>query len=115
MKKRVSRNECRVLHLPMQKEWFDMVASGDKKEEYRITSDHWLARINSPLINDVETGNNVVVCFRNGYSKNSPTQYRRLLRVSRRDESIHPEWGEDGYKGINHFVLSIGEECELVN
>ena len=114
MKQKVSRKCCRILHLPMKKKWFDMVASGEKKEEYRLASDHWLERINAPLIYDILVGNTVVVCFRNGYSKNAPTQYRRLLRVSRRDESIHSEWGEDGYKGVDHFVLLIGEECELV-
>ncbi len=35
----------KVLHLTLKKKWFDMIASGEKKEEYRELKDYWGARL----------------------------------------------------------------------
>ena len=35
----------RVLHLTIKKKWFDMIASGEKKEEYRNFNDYWQKRL----------------------------------------------------------------------
>lgn len=35
----------RVLYLSVKKEWFDMIASGEKKEEYREMSTYWSSRL----------------------------------------------------------------------
>lgn len=35
----------RVLHLPLKKEWYEMIESGVKPEEYRLTSCHWIVRL----------------------------------------------------------------------
>lgn len=36
----------KILHLTLKREWFDMIASGEKKEEYRdaVNSDFWCKR-----------------------------------------------------------------------
>lgn len=34
-----------TLVLPIKKKWFDMIASGEKKEEYRDIRFHWCSRI----------------------------------------------------------------------
>ncbi len=31
----------RVLHLTLKKTWFDMIASGEKREEYREMKPYW--------------------------------------------------------------------------
>lgn len=63
----------RVLELTIKKKWFDMIASGEKKEEYREIKKHWISRL-------CETKNMLDGCkewfavrFTNGYSKSSPT------------------------------------------
>ena len=33
-----------MLILPIKKKWFDMIASGEKKEEYRNTSSYYMTR-----------------------------------------------------------------------
>jgi hypothetical protein len=35
----------KVLHLTVKKKWFDMIASGEKKEEYRGIKPYWVKRI----------------------------------------------------------------------
>ena len=35
----------RVLHLPLKKEWYEMIERGEKTEEYREISTHWFARL----------------------------------------------------------------------
>ena len=34
----------RVLHLTLKKKWFDMILSGEKKEEYREIKSYWCAQ-----------------------------------------------------------------------
>lgn len=35
----------KILHLTLKKEWFDMVASGEKPEEYREIKPYWQSRL----------------------------------------------------------------------
>ena len=34
--------EIEAIHLPLKAKWYDMIESGEKKEEYRLLSPHWL-------------------------------------------------------------------------
>lgn len=34
-------NEIEAVHLPLKAKWYDMIESGEKKEEYRLLSHHW--------------------------------------------------------------------------
>ena len=54
----------RVLHLTLKKKWFDMIASGDKKEEYREVKKYWTSRLSSKSYDAVH--------FVNGYGTNRP-------------------------------------------
>jgi len=54
----------KILHLTIKKKWFDMIASGEKKEEYRTIKKHWDTRL---LGKDYDH-----VLFVNGYKKDSP-------------------------------------------
>ena len=35
---------CNTLYLPLKKKWFDMIKSGEKKEEYRDINRYWIGR-----------------------------------------------------------------------
>lgn len=54
----------RILRLTLKRKWFDMIASGEKKEEYRNPSLWILSRIKGKTYDVVE--------FRNGYAADSP-------------------------------------------
>ena len=55
----------RTLHLTLKKQWFDMIASGVKKEEYREMKPYWHKRLLNKSFD--------VIQFRNGYSKDAPS------------------------------------------
>ena len=35
----------KTLHLTLKKKWYDMIASGEKKEEYREVKKYWIRRL----------------------------------------------------------------------
>ena len=37
--------EGKTLHLVLKRKWWDMIESGEKKEEYRTHSDYWIKRL----------------------------------------------------------------------
>lgn len=53
--------KSKVLCLPLKKEWYNMIESGIKKEEYREIKPHWTSRIVGSGID--------VVRFSYGYTK----------------------------------------------
>jgi len=90
----------KVLHLTLKKKWFDMIASGEKREEYREIKPYW----NRRLINKSYD----VIQFRNGYSKDSPTM---LVECKGLYSSLGIiEWGAPEGKQV--FILKLGKILE---
>lgn len=54
----------RILHLTLHKKWFDLIASGEKKIEYREMKPYWEKRLEGKEFDEVH--------FRNGYAKDAP-------------------------------------------
>ena len=52
MDKYLSEAKKKVLTLTVSKEWFDMIVSGEKTEEYRVIKSFWMSRL--LLIKDEE-------------------------------------------------------------
>ncbi len=103
-----------MLTLPIKKKWFDMILSGEKKEEYRATSSYWMSRFANVFgecaygvvyPKCLETKSFVAnIMFRNGYSKKSPSFITKCtLSVG----TGKAEWGAE--KGKKYFVLTIHE------
>jgi len=59
----------KILHLTLKKKWFDLIASGQKTEEFRQDKPYWAARL---LDNNNTPKHFDEIYFRNGYSKDSP-------------------------------------------
>nr|DAL27079.1 MAG TPA_asm: hypothetical protein [Caudoviricetes sp.] len=53
MDKYLSEAKKKVLNLVVSKQWFDMIAAGEKAEEYRVIKKHWMSRL--LLIKDEES------------------------------------------------------------
>ncbi len=90
-----------MLTLPIKKKWFDMIKSGEKKEEYREIKDYYITR----FMNEWKRNNrsfNFDVLFRNGYSKNSPSMKCNIELTLGKGK---PEWGANPYK--TYYVLKI--------
>jgi hypothetical protein len=101
----------KVLHLTLKKKWFDMIASGEKIEEYREIKMYWAIRLmggfpstfgidkKNPDFKDFD-----YIHFTDGYNR------PRSLNV--KCEGIefgegNPEWGAN--PGQEYFVIKLGE------
>lgn len=55
--------EKKILHLTLKKKWFDMILSGEKKEEYRDLKPYWAKRLINVNGPEETRGENKVVPF----------------------------------------------------
>ena len=92
-----------MLILPIKKKWFDMIRSGEKKEEYREIKPYWTSRL-------VKNGYPNTIILRNGYRKESPKiKCRCRLSIGLGKE----EWG--AITGTKYYILEILEILEVRN
>ena len=88
--------KMKVLHLTLKKKWFDMIASGAKKEEYREIKPYWNQRLHTESFD--------VVAFRNGYGKHVPSVTVELLGIERGLGIV--EWGAPEKTMV--YILKLG-------
>jgi hypothetical protein len=55
-----------MLVLPIKKKWFDMILSGEKKEEYREIKPYYDSRLNKKVNFCESTGYGYYILLRNG-------------------------------------------------
>ena len=87
----------KILHLTLKKQWFDMIESGQKKEEYREQKGYWHKRLRGREYD--------AICFRNGYAKDSPKMLVELLGIDRGLGII--EWGAPFRESV--YILRLGK------
>jgi len=91
---------CSILHLTLHRKWFDMIASGEKREEYRAMKDYWHRRLNQFRHYDA-------VKFVNGYGAHRPWM---LVELKGKRMGIgKPEWGAPS---TPVFILELGAILE---
>lgn len=73
-----------------------MIASGEKKEEYREIKPHWDIRLNKEFD---------IVMFRNGYEKDSPLLIVELKEITKGLGRM--QWGAPELKPV--YILKLGE------
>lgn len=95
----------KTLHLTLKKEWFDMIASGEKREEYRAIKSYWIRRI----LGD-KKGQHDKILFKNGYNSQSPQLLIEFKGATIRQGN--PEWGAPNEKVI---VLTLGKIIKRTN
>lgn len=94
-----------MLTLPIKKQWFDMIKSGKKKEEYRTWNDYYATRFFHAGLADEEgtpTKNTAMIILRNGYRKDSP-KLKVIVKLS--VGTGNPYWGAE--PGRWYYVLRI--------
>lgn len=117
----------RTLSLVLKRKWFDMIASGEKTEEYREIKPYWESRLgdcfrwcsqtldnnglhlNLKRCNTCSERKNLnqydAVTFYLGYSKDRPSMTFAIKEIA-----ISPgrtEWGAE--KGEMYFVIKLGK------
>lgn len=96
----INRKGLRVLHLTLKKHWYDMIESGEKREEYRAVTKYWNARLCKKYD---------VVLLRNGYRADS-----RKMMFEVRYVSIthgHEKWGAPEFDEV--FCIGLGKRIDL--
>lgn len=92
-----------TLTLPLKRKWFDLIRSGEKREEYREMSPYWKRRLESAHWGGFRTYDRLV--FTLGYPKAGDTE--RRLEFANPQVSIGfglPEWGAE--PGRLYFVIT---------
>lgn len=89
-----------MLVLPIKKKWFDMIASGEKKEEYREIKPYYATRLGKYF--NFTYGIVKQIIFRNGYSHNSP-QIKCVCSLDKGEGK--EEWG--AISGKKYYILRI--------
>ena len=122
----------KVLKMTLKKKWFDMIASGEKKEEYREIKQYWVSRFIDFLsgrkivldriseinvfFSEIEDGGCDVnkkiqwrhydaVEFKNGYSKAAPAITLKLNGIEIKEG--RKDCGAEECE--KYFVLKLGE------
>lgn len=91
-----------MLTLPIKKKWFDMIKSGEKKEEYREINVYYQSRFDKYTPIGDWSPEEFPIILRNGYSKNSPSL---KCEVTVQVGNGKPEWGAESNK--MYYVLKI--------
>lgn len=93
-----------MLTLPIKKKWFDMIKSGEKKEEYRELKKYYMIRFEKYDINPNYYKDIGYVIFRNGYRKDSP---KIKCKCKCAVDFGKEKWGAE--QGKLYYVLRILE------
>lgn len=88
-----------MILLPIKRRWFDMIASGEKKEEYRSITKRYRAMFK----NAADENGRFWCIIQNGYSACAPRLY---LFVEASIRFGNPEWG-GAEPDTQYFVLKI--------
>jgi len=111
-----SKNE-KILHLTLKRQWFDMIASGVKAEEYREIKPYWVNRLANEHVGSI--GGDFMdkhkvaaykfkpythIVFKHGYAKNAPTIKVECLGIS--IGTAKPEWSDNWIGEV--FIIKLG-------
>ena len=118
----LERSRCAILPLVLKGKWFDMIASGEKREEYRLPTDYWRKRLHN-WNRRFSPSTTPVVEFRRGYAKGAPRMAFWCLGIETASgmmpyayvdatvsKRFHPEWGEPT---APHFFISLGDRITI--
>lgn len=106
----------KILDLPLKKEWYDMIESGEKREEYREIKPYWCKRFigeDEPIVvvHYSTEGCNVFdythVRFRYGYTKRTMLYVIDRIIIGRGN----PNWGAPTDKDV--FIIKFYKENKI--
>lgn len=100
----------KILHLTLERKWFDLIASGEKKQEYREAKPYWMKRLT-----DGDEGLHFdIVRFKNGYGPDVPTMDVEFNGISFTTPDLFtPKCGETLYPET--IVISLGNVLSIKN
>lgn len=95
----------KILELPLKKEWYNMIESGDKREEYREIKPYWQNRLalydNRNVLVRLNHHGYTHVRFRYGYTKRTMLYKIDEITIGRGN----PNWGAPTDKDV--FIIKF--------
>ena len=123
-----------ILHLVLKGKWYDMIESGEKKEEYRAFTPYWCNRLIQPYgmgyWRDIFSHNSIekltrkwsdgfpavfglngirlydVICFHRGYTNTTISFKKNGINI----DKGNTEWGAP--KDEKVFIIELGERMK---
>lgn len=95
--------------MTLKKKWFDMILSGEKKEEYREIKPYWATRFENLAYN--KSVDDMCIRFTNGYGSHRPSLDIELNMFSAGKGK--EEWG--AINGNEYYILKLGKILEKRN
>lgn len=105
----------KILDLPLKKEWYDMIESGVKPEEYREIKPYWCERLLGMKIASFSCRYGYQSCnpkgfthirFRYGYTKRTMLFELKGITIGKGKT----EWGAPNDRGV--FILKLGNKIK---
>lgn len=115
------KEQSDTLHLFLKGKWYDMIESGEKKEEYR-NADYWCSRIIDQNANEGFLANDngrtfvigrlmpvhKAVCFHRGYTNTTMTFRIEGLNYGK----PNPLWCEPGDAKKDFLIIKLGKRIK---
>lgn len=105
--KQLKRSQCSILPLVLKGKWYDMIASSEKREEYRADTPYWHRRFSNWVLN-IPCPGHLVIAFSRGYHK--PDLYIEASGINIYPNRQHPDWGEPTG---SHYVIALKRRVQL--
>jgi len=99
----------RILRLTIKKKWFDLIASGEKKIEYREAKPYWQSRLIKSAGLCITFYSFSEIHFRNGYSKDAPLIRTEWAGTGLQELAPYPA---AGFERGTYFLIHIGKILE---
>ncbi|MFA7662616.1 MAG: ASCH domain-containing protein [Patescibacteria group bacterium] len=96
------------LHLTLKRRWFDLIAHGHKKIEYRLYKPYWIQRLTNP---DGSIRVFDKVHFKNGYAKKAPWMRVKFIKTEIAKNIQFPETEDTA----DCFLIHLGKVLEIKN
>ena len=95
----------KILELPLKKEWYNMIESGEKREEYRVIKPYWQERLalydNRNHLIGLNPCGYTHVRFRYGYARRTMLYAIDNMIIGRGN----PDWGAPTDKDV--FIIKF--------
>lgn len=99
----------KILHLTLKKKWFDMILSGEKKEEYREPKQYWITRLYVDGLLFFPPKQFDIIRFKNGYQNDAPEMDVEFISTEHKSKwcKYNKDWGAE--EGKDYIVINLGK------
>ncbi len=99
-----------ILHLTLEKKWFDLIANGKKTTEFREVKPHWTSRLEKKRKVEFDE-----VHFVNGYGKHRPSMRVEFKELRRLADGNNYMCKNGEFLSGEHYAIMLSRVLETRN